>query len=494
MKHRPSISMKSIPRRLTTKNNSLTLSINQGGKTTSLNLSQDINLDRNATITVNDSPASSSSTSLIVEKPTLKDKLPVFEQEQIFQVWDKIMHEMKTTRPNGEMIDHFQVSYRQDLNIIDIHRKILSYFHHQYRNLSQQKLKIRYWEIKIKHHNISLIKHKQLLNKIANLQHEIKTIDSGDTLLKYLTKTLPFLQLYGTLEKRRNILHFGNDMEVVDDNDDLREDIIRHYIEYSRLYYNIDVCQELQKKDMCPVCQEEIDDEYVNSNGSCVCGYIPKLLNARMIKCIGSNSSESDYEDLGNFMLAFARQEATQNVKLPVDLFNDLDTFFRTKKSIDGQVLLSGEEIRKLPLNSNNTRGNTNIKMLESALGNTGHNKLYVEGNLIASLYWGWVIPSLSEMKDETIEIYKVSQPYYHKHKGARESSMNVYFRLYKTIQLIQWRRLSLGLYLEYKFTMRDFRVVETPSIVCDLEDIWRAMCCDIIKTHSNWKYLPSER
>lgn len=465
---------------------SLKISVRQNGQETSLTL------DSNNRATVQNEASSSSTVFIVDPKPVtefdIKELLRYFRPDEIENIWKNIMNFIKETKPQGEMIDHLKISYKYDLDILDIHRQVLLYFHHQYYKVPKLRLSVGFWKIKISDIDSPQTKRKSWAIKIEQTEAKINEILSGNTIKEYIDEVLPYIDLYNRTNKNKTIMKISQDPVSSNQNQDkIHHLIIQIYITKTKKYFNLDIYRQLTTTDICPSCQKEIDDDYIDFHGNCSCGYVPRLLNVRTIKSV-KKSTDSEYEDLANFVLAMSRQEGSQNVNLPESLFDDLDDFFISKN------LPNSQQVRCQILNSNGSRGNTNIKMLEQALKDTGHSSLYVEGKLIASIYWGWKIYNLSHIKEEAIDIYKISQPFYNRRKGLRESSMNVYFRLYKTIQLIQWRKLKDGIELEYKFRMRDFRVIETPAILCDLEDIWRCMCYDISKQYSNWAYLPSEK
>lgn len=404
-----------------------------------------------------------------------------FSIDEIDRIWDNVMNSIKLTQPKGEAINHIKISYKHNLDILDIHRQVLLYFHHQYYEVPKIKLKMDYWKICLTGNSINPNKSRIWNDKLKNAQDQVNLISKGDIVREYLSDILPYIDLYNRFTKMTAGLSNPKDQE------EIHHLVIQLYITKTQKYFRLEASRQIISKDTCPSCDKEWDEDFIEFHGHCSCGYVPRLLNLRTTKII-KGSSDSEYEDLANFILAISRQEATQTITLPETLFDDLDRFFLAHK------LPTGQQVRSLALNINGSRGQSNIKMLDHALKETGYSTLYVEGKLIASTYWGWKIYNLSDMKDEAIEMYKTSQPFYNRRKGLRESSMNVYFRLYKTIQLIQWKRIIDNIIIEYKFRMRDFRVIETPSILCDLEDIWRGMCYDISLKQTGWICLNSEK
>ena len=157
--------------------------------------------------------ASSSSTQYLnTEITDLYNILPVIDDEQITNVWSRILKEMQDNKPVGLCNDSLHLSYRTDLDIIHIHRQILLYFHHQYYGLSAMKLKLQYWSLKQNNYNYESKKYLTLEAKIKQTEATINDIESGTTLRSYLTKVLPYLQVYNQLKKKHNVLSFDIEM------------------------------------------------------------------------------------------------------------------------------------------------------------------------------------------------------------------------------------------------------------------------------------------
>ena len=128
-----------------------------------------------------------------------------------------------------------------------------------------------------------------------------------------------------------------------------------------------------------------------------------------------------------------------------------------------------GEEVRKFPLRENGYRGDTDHKMLWTALSSIGRSECYEHANLIGKMYWNWPLPEVSEHRQTIISHYNETQSVFHQippEDRARISSLGTQYRLWRHLQLVNHPCLS-----------SQFKIAENSDSIGIHNRLWEKMC-----------------
>jgi hypothetical protein len=83
------------------------------------------------------------------------------------------------------------------------------------------------------------------------------------------------------------------------------------------------------------------------------------------------------------------------------------------RKYFDSIHLPSDEEIRNMPLNRDDTRGNTSRQLIKQALSKTKNPAFYPHINAIGIKIWNWKKPNMLEYRSKILEEYTIFQNIY---------------------------------------------------------------------------------
>jgi hypothetical protein len=250
--------------------------------------------------------------------------------------------------------------------------------------------------------------------------------------------------------------------ETLTDNDRERLIVIDKFLNICRDYINIDVVRESLRKNMCEGCGKSlgsvsVDDDWLQQCPHCG---LEKYVLSNMVVRDGSASARNEYNDITNFVKALHRYQGLQAPKFPSDMEARLDAYFTAHHRP------LGSEIRKLPMNERGRRGDTDHKMLFTALAATGLSDFYDDANLIGSTYWGWSLPDVRHLEPLILDHYRATQEVYVRLPKTRSSSLGTQFRLYRHLVLVG-----------YVCYLSEFKVSNSDSSVDEHEALWKAMC-----------------
>lgn len=367
-------------------------------------------------------------------------------------------------------------TYDEDYNIVyvdGIIRKKLKQEKYSYL----QNLKSRYNSLE----SVSLqpqtyvMREKTLLN-MEKLQKEINQIETGEKLEIYDRSVSAILAEYkqysGTV--KTVVFEMEDDKHYKEMNDDLRHRIslIEQYLDIASKYIQIDVIRNnTRPADICNGCGGSLAKVAPNEEGTIRC---PNeecqtehniIILAKLSKDgsrINTNNNTDD-ESIDNFMRAFIRYQGLQAEQPDESLYDELDEYFERH---DRPI---GEEIRKLPLNSYGRRGDTDHKMLWTALSHIGRSEYYEDANLIGHIYWGWTLPDVMRYKEIIISHYNKTQKVFYQippEERGRNSSLGTQYRLWRHLQLVG-----------HECYMEEFKIAENADSLRTHNKLWRLMC-----------------
>lgn len=315
---------------------------------------------------------------------------------------------------------------------------------------------------------------EKTLNNMEKIITEINQIESGEKLKIYDERVKDILNEYRKFNGKIKVILFGNDeqskYETMDDEQLRRLSLIEKYLDIAGEYIEIDIIRNNNRpSDVCKGCGESLSKVASSEEGTIRCPNCQtehdQIILAKLAKDgsrINTNNNTDD-ESIDNFMRAFIRYQGLQLDQPDDSLESELDEYFVR----NGRP--TGEEIRKLPLNSRGKRGDTNHKMLWSALSAIGRSEYYEDANLIGHKYWGWSLPNIMHLKEGIIDKYNKTQKVFYQippEERGRNSSLGTQYRL--------WRHLQLE---GHECYMDEFKIAENPESLRLHNKLWRLMC-----------------
>ncbi len=337
-------------------------------------------------------------------------------------------------------------TYTDDYDINYINHIILS-------TLNQEKNKLIHLENQLKKLKSlsetiqTYISKKETIKEIEEITKEIENINKSTKLYQYKLEAEPLLEQYK--------LHKSNVEE--------RLKIINDFLKLARKYIIIQVTRQLNYKTVCVSCKISLDDMMCNDGMiRCPnCNYEYRMINAT--KYTDNNLQHINTEnDDENFAKALMRYQGLQNNPSKA-LYEKLDVYFKERGFPDAA------SIKLMPYDDRGRKGNTNKKMLCTALSSIGYASYYEDVNLIGHIYWDWKLPDLTHLKDLIMKHYMITQKSFYKiptNVRQRISSLGTQYRL--------WRHLQLVGHICY---MDDFKIAENNDSLQNHHRLWKMMC-----------------
>jgi hypothetical protein len=317
---------------------------------------------------------------------------------------------------------------------------------------------------------------EKTLESMKKLNNEIAQIESGEKLRIYDSRVKEIISDYRKYNGRVKTIIFDVEeeehYEEIDDGLRHRIFLIDTYLSIASEYITIDITRiNNRPADLCNGCGMSLAKVATSEEGTIRC---PNpdcqtehnvIILAKLAKdsCRINTNNSTDDESIDNFLRAFIRYQGLQSDQPDESLYDELDDYFiRHDRPI-------GEEIKLLPLNSRGRRGDTDHKMLWTALSQIGRSEYYEDTNLIGHIYWGWVLPNVMQYKEIIISHYNKTQKVFYQipaEERGRHSSLGTQYRLWRHLQLIG-----------HECYMEEFK------IACNMESnrshnrLWRIMC-----------------
>lgn len=91
------------------------------------------------------------------------------------------------------------------------------------------------------------------------------------------------------------------------------------------------------------------------------------------------------------------------------------------------------DDVKDLPLDEYNKRGNTSCALVIEALSNLKEVKYYEDVHLIGSKLWNWALPDLEYLKETILTHFRAMQRVFNsmpKSERGRNSALGIQFRL----------------------------------------------------------------
>ena len=277
----------------------------------------------------------------------------------------------------------------------------------------------------------------------------LEEINKGTKLAHYKSLSEPFIEKYQQIKKNKE-----EGLLVV----------IDQYLKLAKKYIQINIVRTVHQQNICLNCNTSLEEN--NSTEGVIrchrCHNEYQIINATKYTDNYNMQYINVENDDENFTKALMRYQGLQN-NPPKNLYTKLDVYFKERGFPDANM------IRALPFDQRGKKGNTNKKMLCSALSSVGYANYYEDVNLIGHIYWDWKLPDLTAIKDTILKHYAVTQKSFYKipsHVRQRISSLGTQYRL--------WRHLQLVGHICY---MEDFKIAENNDSLQNHHRLWKMMC-----------------
>ena len=309
---------------------------------------------------------------------------------------------------------------------------------------------------------------------MRKLQTEIAAIESGENLRIYEEAVRDILTQYSKYDGLIKTITLNVDKELrpqpLDNRSRHRLFLIERYLEIAARYIDIDIIRVADViADHCTTCRAPLAKIAPSEEGTIRCLECQTehdiIILAKLTKDSAriNISNTTDDESIENFLRAFDRYQGLRSDYPHESLYQELDEYFiRNDRP-------TGEQIKQLPLNDRGRRGDTNHKMLWSALSAIDRSEYYENANLIGHIYWGWQLPDVMQYRETIITHYNKTQKVFYQippEVRGRNSSLGTQYRL--------WRHLQLVGHVCYP---EEFKIAENPESLRTHNKLWRLMC-----------------
>ena len=250
-------------------------------------------------------------------------------------------------------------------------------------------------------------------------------------------------------------------------NDDMRIRLVELYISIASKYVYMTITKLCEQNDIqyCYSCMKEIDKQDQFESGLLLCHSChaenPVTFNHGMNRDDVAYVNTKD-DSVSNFENALKKYMGLQDPP-PDRVIQKLNKYMKA------MGLPSNEDIKDLPLDEYNKRGNTSCSMLVKALCSIKEVKYYEDVHLIGSILWNWSLPDLGHLKDKILHHFRCTQKVFNamrKDERGRNSALGIQFRLYAHL----W---AVG----HKCRFSDFKIPNSPSSLEIHINNWRYMC-----------------
>ena len=371
-------------------------------------------------------------------------------------------------------------TYKHDINIVYVDNLIRQIFEKERQEQVPQLKQEKYNILQTISRPQQVVERKNSLKRLNEVEKQIEEIESGIKEQLYINDVSEWLSLYQKIGPKPNIIRFRkvDPNEIVDPHSEERSRVISNFLEIAGKYTKLDIIEINDVDTGCPYCGHDLGDfagdidivkrcsncnnELVTLTNSVHYDEDPNQTNM-------SSKNDKDNDSRTNFYKSMKNKQCAHNVKLPDNLEQILDQYFKHKNIPIGSV------IRQLPLNPDNeTRGKyedgINREMMYKVLKATNLSAYYDNIDLIMKEYWEWVPPDWSNIEDLIMRDYDISQRIFQEIKGDRKSSLN---REYHQFRLVE-KNYNNG---PYKCHPSKFKIVSTPEILKYHEEKWAIIC-----------------
>lgn len=247
------------------------------------------------------------------------------------------------------------------------------------------------------------------------------------------------------------------------------------YLDLCSRYIRIERIKNISNEFNCKGCGTSLEDLKEEKEGIIICP-VCNCINSYLIPNQYTRDIEKNIfyldEDTNNFVKILDKFEGKTSLILDSSFFELLDEYFLSIGFV------TGEEIRKQPLNVMKKKDRVSKKMLWNALEKIGYSQYYDETSYIANAYWGWKLPCLKNYKEQILRDYQNTQNAWNliKTEYKRTASLGTQYRLYVHL-----------LAVNYPYCEKDdFKIQENVESLRLHNDAWKKMCdmCNVTYHH----------
>lgn len=306
----------------------------------------------------------------------------------------------------------------------------------------------------------------QAKKEMAILRRRICDVECGFELALYLIRTSDLLKRYRELVtiqmKSRSFVCIANDQETRRMQEE-KDTIATEYLRIAREYIGVDEIHLARSRKMtCSACGgtnflcEEEETMYTCANSEC--GVVLQLL-----------SDAPTFKDTDRVNMA-ARYTYSCRTHF-IDAMNHFEGIQNTE--IKGEIVFI---LRREMENHALTDTTVNKDHLYMFLSENQLSSHYEDLNLLFFKIAGVTPPSISEYRSELLDMFDQVEDTYPDIKDPdRVNSMNVNFKLYKLLQLI-----------DYPCRKDDFYILKTPAKLGEHDEKWNELIDALIKKYPN--------
>lgn len=335
---------------------------------------------------------------------------------------------------------------------------------------------------------------------IRKQEAELRSLQECRKLRDYIKDTADLVESYRKIGPVRGKVVFGDSWKEPELDRD-RIYLIELYLSRVQNYVPVEVKRLYKLPDICHSCGEpfqtpdtlhyeerdpnsrtgkntkkdRIIDDSIATRHCVLCGAIRNATDKNRKKEENDAPRESN-ESTENISKALKRYQGLQDINLPEDLIQKLDSYF-----IDLEGMPSGEEIKKRS-NVGRLKRGTNHKMLYAALEVLGLRELYQHANLVGSVYWGWELPNVQHLEVRFMTVYQLLQIAFKQIEGrCRISRLGTQYMLYKILRM-----------LGHECSKEEFKIAENENSWNSHESMFEEMCLRASETDSRIYFTPN--
>ena len=356
---------------------------------------------------------------------------------------------------SGITIDH-----KDDIDMMAIDRIIRDKFDWE------QNVEIKQLQIQLKTVLEKTSKHQDSITSAGlekrknKLQKKITKITDKTDQTKYAQDVKEIIEQYiklGATKKRFDFITNNIIDNETSERKKSRSDIVDKYLKIAEQYIPIDVIRSDSGDDFSCQCGFDLRETY-NPSSCPQCGLTQQVIVKYSNYCItdSSKTETENYTPTENLKKAMDKFQG-KVTNIPIEsIATDLDKYF-TSKGFDSATV-----IRQKNLDERGYRGNTNPQMIFEGLKETKNSSYYDDFMYIGQVLWGWQPRDISKYEQIILENDRKIRAEFDNIPKKRQTSLNVWFRLYKHLEI-----------LGYKCQPEDFKLPKEISTRGNHETLW---------------------
>jgi hypothetical protein len=214
-------------------------------------------------------------------------------------------------------------TFKDDFNIMLVHQRVRAHFQKEQASLQARKDKLAQLQW-IRDNSTTVAEKKMATLEIQAVETIIHKLESKSEESSYDRQTMTLLEEYQALVALKSNRVFGV-KKVVDDNTELREQIIVMYLSIARRYVDVNVVLDTRADPCCSVCKSPLVEGLSN------CTNCPAFIAEFEIESSYKDSDRNNAPSRNNYVKsdhirdALIKFQGKQPNKVPADLISDLE-------------------------------------------------------------------------------------------------------------------------------------------------------------------------